>query len=152
MERKNKQRLVATIVMMVVSIGCIFAQSNVKVNKAEADTLKIGEEYEIVDESPEFTGGFPALQAFLIKNLVYPQEAWKKGIEGKVLVQFVVAKDGSIDNVNIIQKVHPLLDAEAVRVVKLMPKWMPGKKNGKAVRVRFTLPVTFRIPKDDLKY
>ena len=152
MERIIKQRLVTTILMMVVSVGCVFAQSNDTTKKKNASPLQDGELFEMVDENPEFSGGLPALQAFLSENLHYPQEAWKKGIEGKVLVQFVVAKDGSIDNVNVIQKVHPLLDAEAVRVVKLLPKWKPGKKDGKAVRVRFTLPVTFKIPKDDLKY
>lgn len=152
MERKNRQRLVITILMMVVSVGFIFAQSNDTIKKTEANRTQDGELFETVDENPEFSGGLAALQAFLSENLHYPQEAWKKGIEGKVLVQFVVAKDGTIDNVNVIQKVHPLLDAEAVRVVKLMPKWKPGKKDEKAVRVRFTLPVTFKIPKDDLKY
>lgn len=152
MERAIKQKLVTTILIMVVSMGYMSAQSSVTVKKAETDTLKTIDVFETVDENPEFPGGLPALQAFLSENLHYSKEAWTNGIEGRVLVQFVVAKDGSIDNVNIIQKVHPLLDAEAVRVVNMMPRWQPGKKDEKVVRVKFTLPITFRIPKDELKY
>ena len=146
MKGKIRQRLVTTILMMVVSVGCIFAQSNMKVNKTEADTLYI------VDENPTFPGGDSALMDFLRKNLKYPKKAVKKKIEGRVLISFNVEKDGSITNVKKLNDVHPLLYKEALRIVKMMPKWTPGKHEGKVVRVRFTLPVTFKIPKDDLKY
>lgn len=144
MERIIKQRLVTTIMMMVVSVGCIFAQSNVMVNSPDTDLSKSDEIFEVVDENPTFPGGDSAMMEFLRKNLKYPKKAIKNNIQGRILMSFVVAKDGSITNVKIQKEAHPLLNKEAMRIVKKMPKWKPGKKNGKVVRVRFTLPITFR--------
>ena len=81
----------------------------------------------------------------LMKNIKYPEQAMKEGIQGRVAVRFIVEKDGSISDVKPILSVHPLLNKEAVRVVKSMPKWTPGKQNGKPVRVRFNLPIMFKL-------
>ena len=104
-----------------------------------------GEVFEIVEQNPMFPGGNEALMKWLSKNLKYPASAQENGIQGRVLVQFVVNKDGSIVEPKVIRAVDPALDKEALRVVSAMPKWQPGKQRGKTVRVRFTLPVTFRL-------
>ncbi|MBR0046639.1 MAG: energy transducer TonB [Bacteroidaceae bacterium] len=104
-----------------------------------------GEIFEIVEHNPEFPGGEKALMAYLQKNLKYPAAAQENGIQGRVFVQFVVNKDGSIVDPKILRGADPSLDKEAMRVVQGMPKWIPGKQRGKTVRVRFTLPVMFRL-------
>jgi len=111
--------------------------------------------YKTVDVMPEFIGGDEALQKFLFSNIVYPKEArgvdakGKKindGMQGRVLVRFVVTKDGSINDVAVQKSSgYPVLDEEAVRVVKSMPKWKPGKQDGKAKNVLFLLPIDFRL-------
>lgn len=107
--------------------------------------------FEVVEHMPEFTGGgMPALMEYLSKNIKYPEAAMKKGIQGRGIVQFVVEKDGSITNVKILHGVDPELDKEAVRVVSAMPKWKPGTQRGEAVRVRFTVPVMFRLTEDKI--
>lgn len=99
----------------------------------------------VVEHLPQFPGGDMALMDFLANNVKYPEEAMKKGLQGRVVVNFIVEKDGSLTNVNVARAVDPLLDAEALRVVKAMPKWTPGKQNGKPVRVKFNIPVSFRL-------
>lgn len=101
--------------------------------------------YDYPEQMPEFPGGGDALDQFLKENLKYPEEAKNKQIQGKVYVGFVVEKDGSVTNIQIRKSAHPLLDAEAMRVVKLMPKWKPGSMRGKTVRTRYTLPVIFSL-------
>ena len=104
-----------------------------------------GEVFLAVEEQPMFPGGMEAMMKFLQANVKYPEQAQSNGMQGRVIVQFVVNKDGSISNDTIVRSVDPLLDAEALRVVRSMPNWTPGKQRGKEVRVRFTLPVTFRL-------
>ena len=104
-----------------------------------------GEIFEVVEQNPAFPGGDKALMAYLTKNLKYPASAQENNIQGRVLVQFVVNKDGSIVDPKVLRSVDPALDKEAMRVVSTMPKWTPGKQRGKTVRVKFTLPVTFRL-------
>lgn len=101
--------------------------------------------FEVVEVNPSFPGGDEALMEYLKKNLKYPSIAQDNGIQGRVIVQFVVNKDGSIVEPQVIRSVDPSLDKEAIRVVSAMPKWTPGRQRGKPVRVRFTLPVTFRL-------
>lgn len=101
--------------------------------------------FDVVEEQPSFPGGQGALRAWLNDNIKYPVVAAENGIQGKVIVQFVVGKNGSISNVKVLRSVDPSLDKEAVRVVSNMPNWTPGKQNGASVNVRFTLPVTFRL-------
>ena len=101
--------------------------------------------FDVVEENPEFKGGMAKLYEYLGKNIQYPEMAKENGIQGKVFVQFVVWKDGTIKDVKVVKGVHKTLDSEATRVVKSMPKWTPGKQRGKAVNARFTLPIKFRI-------
>lgn len=96
----------------------------------------------------EFPGGISALMKVLSENIVYPEYCWQNNIEGKVLVEFVICKDGSVGQTEVIKSAHPLLDEEAVRVVKLLPKWLPAELDGEKVDFYFTLPITFRIPQD----
>lgn len=99
----------------------------------------------MVEQKPEFPGGEAAMYKWLSDNIVYPSAASEEGISGRVVVEFVVGKDGSITNVRVVRPRHPALDKEALRVVKAMPKWMPGRNNGQPVKVTYTLPVTFRL-------
>ncbi|MBO4813903.1 MAG: energy transducer TonB [Muribaculaceae bacterium] len=100
--------------------------------------------YDVVEQMPEFPGGMPAMIEFLQTNLKYPSDAKKQNVGGRVLVMFVVETDGTISNVRVAKNVFPSLDAEAVRVVKAMPKWNPGKEKGKPVRVNFSLPIVYK--------
>lgn len=102
--------------------------------------------FEVVEDMPEFPGGgMPALMEYLNKNIKYPAAAIEKGTQGRVTVQFIVEKDGSITNAKTLRGVDQELDKEAIRVISTMPKWKPGTQRGKAVRVRFTVPVMFRL-------
>ncbi len=101
--------------------------------------------FDVVEEQPSFPGGQGALMQWLRDNIKYPVIAAENGIEGRVIVQFVVSKTGSISGVTVVRGVDPSLDKEAVRVVSSMPNWTPGKQNGTTVNVRYTLPVTFRL-------
>jgi TonB family protein len=101
--------------------------------------------YRVVDVMPQFPGGDEELLTFLSKSIKYPKEAQTKRLQGRVVCAFTVNKDGSISETEVLKDVDPLLDAEAVRIIGLMPKWMPGKENGRPVRVRYTVPVTFRL-------
>jgi periplasmic protein TonB len=100
-----------------------------------------------VEEMPEFPGGESELYSFLSKNLEYPELAQKNRIEGKIAVRFVVDIDGSISKIEIAKRIGWGCDEEAIRVLKLMPKWKPGKEKGKAVPVYFTLPIMFKLSK-----
>ena len=101
--------------------------------------------FDTVEQMPEYPGGMPALIEFLQTNMKYPEDAQKQKVEGRVMVMFVVEKDGSITDVKVARNVFPSLDEEAVRVVNAMPKWTPGKEKGKPVRVQYTLPISFRL-------
>lgn len=101
--------------------------------------------FDVVEQMPMFPGGASALQAYLRDNVHYPVVAQENGVQGRVVVSFVVEKDGSITDVQVARSVDPSLDKEAVRVVKSMPRWQPGKQNGAAVRVKFIVPVAFRL-------
>ena len=104
-----------------------------------------GRVFDVVEEQPRYPGGTNALMTYLRDNIKYPAEAAKAGMQGKVIVQFVVGKDGTVRDVKPIRNISPELDAEAVRVVAAMPKWVPGYQRGEAVNVRYTLPVNFRM-------
>ena len=101
--------------------------------------------FEVVEEMPDFPGGQSALMEYLAKNIKYPATAHENGKQGRVIVMFVVKKDGSISDVKTVRGVDPYLDKEAERVIAAMPNWKPGKQRGQAVNVRFTVPVTFRL-------
>ena len=101
--------------------------------------------FDVVEQMPSYPGGMGALMQYLSSNIKYPAIAEENGIQGRVICTFVVERDGSITDVRIAKSVDPSLDKEAMRVVSKMPKWIPGKQNGSAVRVKYTLPVTFRL-------
>lgn len=101
--------------------------------------------YAVVEEMPKFKGGELAMMEFLMKNMKYPQAAVKAKLQGKAIVGFVVGKDGTISDVHITKSAgHAVLDEEAMRVVKSMPAWEPGKQKGKPVNVKYNVPITFR--------
>lgn len=99
----------------------------------------------VVEQMPSFPGGDAALMRFLSDNIRYPVIAAESGIQGRVILQFVVNRDGSIVDIEVVRSIDRSLDAEAVRVVSMMPRWTPGKQRGRTVRVRYTLPVIFRL-------
>lgn len=101
--------------------------------------------FEVVEQMPAFPGGDAALLKYLSENIHYPTVAAENGVQGRVVIGFVVEKDGSITDVNVMKSRDPSLDREAMRVVKSMPKWIPGKQNGSNVRVKYQVPVTFRL-------
>ena len=101
--------------------------------------------FDVVEEMPSFPGGQGALMSFLNSNIKYPVVAQENGVQGRVIVGFVVERDGSITDVKVMRSVDPSLDREAQRVVRAMPRWKPGKQNGSAVRVKYTVPVVFRL-------
>ena len=102
-----------------------------------------------VEEPAEFPGGLDSLIKFISNNIKYPQEALDNKIEGRVFLTFIVEKDGSINDIKILRDIGYGCGEEAVRIVKLMPKWKPGKQRGKPVRQQFNLPVSFKIPKNE---
>jgi protein TonB len=101
--------------------------------------------FDVVEQMPSFPGGQGALMKYLSENVKYPVVAQENGVQGRVVVSFVVERDGSISDVKVVRSVDPSLDREAARVVKSMPNWIPGKQNGSAVRVKYTVPVSFRL-------
>ena len=101
--------------------------------------------FDVVEEMPSFPGGNGALMSYLNSNTKYPVVAQENGVQGRVIISFVVERDGSISDVRVARSVDPSLDREAQRVVKSMPRWKPGKQNGSAVRVKYTVPVVFRL-------
>ena len=109
--------------------------------------------FDVVEEMPQFPGGMQALMEFLSKNIRYPKEAFEANKQGRVLANFVIETDGSISEAKVVKSVDPSLDEEAIRVISAMPNWTPGKQSGKAVRVKYTIPINFRLdgskPKDD---
>lgn len=138
------KRFLFCITMLFCMCMTINAQglktSDMKVEKKVEDKV-----FDIVEEMPSFPGGQGAMNSYIGNNLQYPERAQKNGIQGRVIIKFVVEKDGSISNVEVNRSVDPDLDNEAMRVIKSMPKWNPGKQNGTEVRVYYNLPMTFRL-------
>lgn len=99
----------------------------------------------MVEQKPSFPGGESAMYKWLQDNMIYPAAASEEGVQGKVTVQFIVEKDGSITHVQVVRGKHPALDAEAARVIRKMPRWTPGRNNGQPVRVTYHLPVQFKL-------
>lgn len=118
------------------------SKSKEEQNESESNKIFNGDD---VDQQPSFPGGTNALYTFIVSNLKYPVFAQEKGIQGRVVVKFIVEKDGSISNVEVDRSVSPSLDNEAMRVIKNMPKWIPGQINGKAVKVECSHPFVFRL-------
>jgi protein TonB len=110
--------------------------------EVEEDSIE-NSNFTLVEEMPEFSGGQMALHKIIAQTIKYPVYAQEHGIQGKVFVRFVINENGSISNARIAKGVHPMLDAEAIRVVRSMPKWKPGRQEGKAVKVSYTVPINF---------
>lgn len=127
--------LLLPITFMVMSANL---QESVPLEKSE-------EVFFSVDKMPEFPGGMAAMQNYLATNVQYPLEAQEKGIQGRVICQFIINTDGTVSDVKVMRNVDKLLEAEAIRVIENMPKWNPGIKDNKIVRVKYTLPITFRL-------
>ena len=136
------------------------ASETEKVTSAVKNTAEIGEKavessdpkkvftgkvYDLVDEMPSFPGGLEELYKWIDNNVQYPAVARENGIEGRVILKFIVEKDGSLSDSTVIHSVHPMVDREALRLVGQMPKWNPGKRAGIPVRVRYCLPIKFKL-------
>jgi len=120
--------------------------SIIAIRKSDLHTRDTGKEvFTVVEQMPSFPGGVEARTKFLMENIIYPLEAREKGYQGTVYLTFVVEPDGRITNLRMLKGVHPSIDAEAVRVVKLMPNWEPGKQRSKPVRVQFNMPIKFTL-------
>ena len=130
--------------MILMSLMAVFCLSTVSAQKTVV-SKKNQKVFDVVEQMPEFPGGMEALVKYMAENMKYPEDAKKQQVEGRVLVQFIVETDGSVSNTEVLMRVFPSLDAEAVRVISGMPKWIPGKQNGKVVRVKYTIPVSFRF-------
>ena len=137
-------RVFASILLCALCCMQSVAQNEVKEQRDDNSTV-----YLQPDKLPVFPSGMEGLMAFLRDNVRYPDFAHKEGVQGRVIVQFVVNSDGSISDAKVIKSVHEYLDKEALRVVNAMPYWEPGVKDGQKVRVRFTLPIVFRLQKDN---
>ena len=122
------------------------APTDISVNDIAADNVEDNRIYEIVEQMPEFpNGGMAGLMSFISKTLKYPTICQESGVQGKVIVLFVVEKDGSTTDFRIVRSVDKYLDKEALRVLSSMPKWIPGKQKGVPVRVKYTVPINFRL-------
>lgn len=132
----------AFALLLAGNISCSSEASKKDEVKENATTE---ETFMVVEQMPEFPGGIQELMSFLSKNIKYPKAAHENGIQGRVIVQFVIEKDGTPTEFEIMRSVNPDLDAEALRVLGEMPKWKPGMQKGQAVRVKFTVPVSFKL-------
>ena len=135
-------------IMLFMSIGTISAQTDRRENTQKTEEDESADLMELPDEAPTFPGGIEGLMNFLNTHVRYPEKAVKDSIEGRVLVRFIIERDGSVSNIEIVERAHPVLDVEAIRVIGDMPKWGPAKKDGKPLRIRFSLPITFRLPRE----
>ena len=136
----------------VVVVEAVTPQKVEPVEMPNAMKVEIKEKaFDVVEQMPQFPGGPAALMQFLSQNVKYPVEAHKAGVQGRVIANFVVEKDGNITEARIVRSVHPSLDAEALRVIGSMPNWEPGMQNGEPVRVKYTVPITFKLQGDDVK-
>lgn len=108
----------------------------------EVDTTRV---YDVVEQMPSFPGGNQKMQDFIDKNLHYPKECVEKGFQGRVIIAFVVERNGTLTNIRVVKSVNPALDKEALRIVNLMPKWIPGRQCDKTVRVKYIIPITFQL-------
>ena len=138
----------AAALLIASNISCISSEKQEEISEKQESRAAEGEVFQVVEEMPEFPGGMGECMKWLGQNIKYPADAKEKGVQGRVIVQFVVEKDGTIVNAKVVRGVDPDLDAEALRVVNQSPKWKPGKQKGEAVRVKYTLPIMFRLGND----
>jgi len=134
------KKVLFLLIATLMSATTITAQKTVVSNKQSKETA-----FDVVEKMPEYPGGQMQMMTFLMENMKYPKEAQSKKIEGRVIVTFIVEKDGMVTEAEVVKSVYPALDEEALRVVSIMPKWQPGMQKGKPVRVKYTIPITFRL-------
>ena len=132
-----KKTILMVIAACMMALG---AQAQAKKGTPVPD-----EAFDVVEVMPVYPGGMEGLIKYLSENISYPKDAKEQQISGRVLITFVIEKDGSVTEVTTVKSVFPSLDEEAVRVVKGMPNWKPGMQKGKAVRVKYTLPISFSL-------
>ena len=153
----GKAVMVAGISAGLLSLSSCGNEMYDQINTSEeAEIIRGGKEPaanilgEIVEQMPSYPGGTSALMKFLTENIEYPEQMIKDSIQGRVICSFIVGRDGAISDIKVVRSLHPLLDKEAVRVLSLMPKWIPGKQNGQPSKVKYILPIpgnplTFRL-------
>lgn len=131
--------------LILMSMMAVFCLTTVNAQKTVVSQNKDQKVFDVVEQMPEYPGGMQAMLDYLSANIKYPADALKQKIEGRVIASFVVETDGSVSDIKLHKKVFPSLDSEAVRVIEGMPRWIPGKQKGKTVRVKYTIPVNFRL-------
>lgn len=134
-----------SVVMAVMLFGVAVSYAQTENDSSVKDIDDSYQVFQVVEHSAVFSGGFEEMDKFLADNIKYPEQAVKDRVQGKVMLSFVVETDGSINDVKILRGISKECDAEAVRVIKSMPKWEPAKNKGKKVRQEFVLPVTFNL-------
>ena len=139
----------AAALRIVSNISCTSTENKKDSTEATESRAVEGEVFQVVEEMPEFPGGMGECMKFLSKNIKFPAQAAENGIQGRVIIQMVVTKEGDIAEAKVVRGVDPLLDAEALRVINSMPKWKPGKQRGEAVNVKYTIPVMFKLTGDN---
>ena len=149
---KREKLVMKTIILLMMTVGDIACAQNVpliidpdKVDQYLAERKDTINVYDCVEQMPSFPGGSQKLKEFIEENLRYPKELEETCVQGRVIVRFVVERNGKLSNVKVVKSVHPVLDKEAFRIVKLMPRWIPGRQNGITVRVKFYIPIIFRL-------
>jgi len=147
LSKTNTTPFITLVLVLFITFTGSLSATQLRMNQIQQETTD--SVYAIVDKMPEFQGGEKALVAFLNQTISYPAEALKKKEQGKVIVQFVIAKNGKIENAKVLRSVSPSLDNEALRVIGLLPDWTPGEQNGEKVAVYQILPVVFQIPSEE---
>lgn len=132
-------------VLLILALLFTYVMVNAQSNTGSKEKTSNEKIYDVVEMPPSFPGGQAALLAWIASHVNYPQKAMESRIEGRIIIGFVIECDGSVSQAKIIRSVDPLLDDEAIRVVMGMPKWTPGRQNGKNVRVKYNVPVNFRL-------
>ena len=149
---KREKFVMMIVVLLMMTVGNIACAQNVpliidpdKVDQYLAERKDTINVYDCVEQMPSFPGGSQKLKEFIEENLRYPKELEETCVQGRVIVRFIVERNGKLSNVKVVKSVHPVLDKEALRIVKLMPRWIPGRQNGITVRVKFYIPIIFRL-------
>ena len=145
-QKKLHMKRIILIFIMSMACGAVVAQSEVG-TQTEARTAADDEVFVVVEDEPEFPGGTEALYQYLASNIKYPAEAKAEHVQGLVMVSFVIEKDGSVSGIKVLRDIGGGCGEEAVRVVRQMPRWKPGRTQGKRVRTQFNLPINFTLDK-----
>ncbi len=142
------KRLLRLLAFILIPVGVMAQNDGIPadtVNVAEQEEAELGEIFIDVEEMPEYPGGYDAMYKYIAENISYPPIAVEKNIQGKVYVQIVIDKVGQVQESVVVRSVDPILDNEAIRIIRNMPNWTPGKQRGKPVNVRMILPITFAL-------